>query len=264
VASGEPRLVLVDTFKGGVGKTTTSRWLAASLADLGETVLLGGLSPQNDAASAGGRVSHGAIGMRDAIASGRAPSCLSIGERVMYVPAGLHNLKDVSLQGAGERYRSLAAERGCSWCVVDGINFLQEISWWVLDAADVLVVPSPPVFEAVAAGLRTLRAVSEVKESDERARRLEVARILLLDMPSPSQMPSASKQILAAIEERYGPLLFSTRIRRTTRRELGTDTSGLVGVTRTNLGGPRLKEDYAAFAKELVSLVNGVEQGEVR
>ena len=245
-------LVLVDTFKGGTGKTTTARWLAARLAASGESVLLTGLSPQNDVIVTD---PTSVSGVRDAIGSARTPTVTNLTESLRYVPAGTTAFGSDD-PGLGAYYRRLSASLDCRWCIVDGINFLQDAAWWVLDAADVLIIPAMPTPEAVRAGLRTMRAVVRAQSTLGRAVNLSVLRILLVDVPSASRVPAAMRDLLDALDGAYGPAVLASRIRHTARRQVGDDDGGLLqSGLRTDLTGPRISEDYDALAAELRALV---------
>ena len=78
-------LLLFDTFKGGVAKTTSALWTAQSFASLGLRTLLVGLSAQNDVVAV--PVTR-LKGLRDALHSGSAPQVLELGEQLWHLPAG--------------------------------------------------------------------------------------------------------------------------------------------------------------------------------
>lgn len=248
----EPFVLLVDTFKGGTGKTTTARWLAARLSVKGVRVLLAGLSPQNDLVI---ESSTSVRGVRDVFAGGGEPSLTTLTDHLWYAPAGIAAFPKVD-PGLGSYYRTLGRNLGCSWVVVDGLNFLGDAAWWVLDEANGLLVPSMPSPEAVRAGLRTVRAVVRAQSTLERAQRLSLLRMLLVDVPAPSRMSAATRELLAALEEAYDSVLCSSRIRHTERRQARDDDSGLLGAgLRTDLSGPRISEDYDSLVDELLTSV---------
>ncbi len=247
-------LVLVDTFKGGTGKTTTARWLASRLVFRGDRVLLSGLSPQNDLVVTD---STSVRGVRDVVTTpDQSPTIITLMESLYYIPAGISSLPSED-PGLGAYYRTLGERLQCDWVVIDGLNFLQDAAWWVLDDADVLIVPAMPTPEAVRAGLRTVRAVVRAQNTLGRASKLSVLRILLVDVPSTSRIPAAMKELLEALEAAYGAAILSSRIRHTARRRVGEDDGGLLKAgLRTDLTGPRISEDYDALVAELHNLVN--------
>lgn len=253
--SARPNLVLVDTFKGGTGKTTTALWLARSWAAAGERVLLGGLSPQNDLDVGGGVIPGSYNGVRDVLAiGGGEPYVEQVGENLWYAPAGMSALPGKD-PGIGDLYRRLATERDCRWCVVDGINFLQDVSWWVLDAAEAFVVPTFVEAQPVNAALRTLRAVSQYQVELHRLQTLAVARLLLVAVPAPSQRSAATVELFEALRAEYGEFILNAEVRRTARRSV-SEAEMLVGTRlRTALAGPRIEADYQAVAAEVKTLL---------
>lgn len=252
-AVDDARLVLIDTFKGGTGKTTTARWLAESLAMRGARVLLTGLSPQNDVVSTDPTAIRG---VRDVVGGEEMPSVVEVSDSLLYVPAGTAAF-GVDDPGLGAYYRLLAVRFGCQWCLVDGINFLQDASWWVADEADALIVPAKPTPEAVQAGLRTMRAVLRAQSTLGRAKGLSLVRLLLVDVLPPSRQSAATKELIEALEAAYGAGLLASRIRHTARRQAGDDNGLLRHGLRTDLIGPRIAEDYAALAEEISVLLAG-------
>lgn len=255
-----PTLVLVDTFKGGTGKTTTALWLARSLAATGEKVLLGGLSPQNDLDVGGGVIPGSYNGVRDVLAiGGGEPFVAEAGENLWYAPAGMSALPGED-PGVGDLYRRLAVERDCRWCVVDGINFLQDVSWWVLDSAEVFIIPTFVEAQPVNAALRTLRAVSQYQVELHRLQMLAVARLLLVAVPPPSQRSAATVELFDALRGEYGDFILAAEVRRTARRSV-SEAEMLVGThLRTALAGPRIEADYKAVAAEVKTLLEAADE----
>lgn len=251
-----PTLVFVDTFKGGTGKTTTALWLARSLAATGDRVLLSGLSPQNDL-DVGVQANTSSAGIREALTSNdlhAIPPARAVTENLWYLPAGTAPLPERD-SGVGALLHRVASAQDCTWCVVDGINFLHDSAWWVLDAAEVLIVPSLLEAQPVNAALRTLRAVAQYQSELRRLQALRVARMLLVAVPPPSQRSAASVELLEALRLEYGDVVFDAEVRRTARRVVSEGEMLVGNQLRTVLSGNRIEEDYRAVANELRRLV---------
>jgi len=246
----EATLILVDTFKGGVGKTTTSLWLSRSLADLGYPTLLVGLSPQNDLIPI---VASRYAGIRDVCETKERPSVIEVAPRFFHVPAGRGRLPEED-PGMGRLIREVAASRGCRFAVVDGLCFHQDAPWWVLDDADAIVVPATPYAEAVAGALRTITAIPHYQRNFKKALRVRLASLLLVAVPSPSRCPRSSIELMAALRaSEYAGFVMDSEVRWSSQRRPGAQALVPIGSEqmRTELASSRLASDYRAVAEEL-------------
>ncbi|MHB1974820.1 MAG: ParA family protein [Acidimicrobiales bacterium] len=238
-------LMLVDTFKGGVAKTTTALWTAQSFASLGLRTLLVGLSAQNDVVAV--PVTR-LTGLRDALSSGSAPRVLELSERLWHLPAGsaMPGLED---PGAAALIRSTAASVDAECIVVDGTAFADPLSFWVLDDADVLVAPMTPHAEPYAAAIKASIAVGRMYRD-----RVVAVKVLLTIVPPPSDRSAATKEILTWVREAYPGLVLDHAIRRTAR----VDRVALDPRQQIQRGRPTgsfLSSDYHDVARELLGLV---------
>jgi len=238
-------LLLFDTFKGGVAKTTSALWTAQSFAGLGLRTLLVGLSAQNDVVAV--PVTR-LTGLRDALDSGRQPSVLEISERLWYLPAGsaMSGLED---PGTAPLIRTAAASVGAECIVVDGTAFADPLSFWVLDDADVLVAPMTPYTEPYVAAIKASIAVQRTFPV-----RSVLVKVLLTIVPAPTDRSAATKEILKLAREAYPDLFLDHAIRRTARVDrVALDPRRQI--QRGRPAGSFLSSDYHDVARELLGLV---------
>lgn len=238
-------LLLVDTFKGGVAKTTSALWTAQSFASLGLRTLLVGLSAQNDVVAV--PVTR-LTGLRDALSSGSAPRVLELSERLWHLPAGsaMLGLED---PGAAALIRSTAASVDAQLIVVDGTAFADPLSFWVLDDADVLLAPMTPHAESCVAAIKASIAVGRLYRD-----RVVMVKVLLTIVPPPSDRSATAKAILAWARDAYPSLVLDHAIRRTARVErFALDPRQQIQKGRPT--GSLLSSDYHDVARELLGLV---------
>ena len=238
-------LLLFDTFKGGVAKTTSALWTAQSFASLGLRTLLVGLSAQNDVVAV--PVTR-LKGLRDALHSGSAPMVLELGEQLWHLPAGsaMLGLED---PGAASVIRGAAASVAAECIVVDGTALADQLSFWVLDDADVLVAPMTPHAEPYAAAIKASIAVGRMYQN-----RAVLIKVLLAIVPPPSERSAATKEILAWVREAYPGLVLDHAVRRTAR----VDRVALDPRQQIHRGRPAgsfLSSDYHGVARELLDLI---------
>ena len=231
------RIIYIDTFKGGVGKTTTARFLARSIAAIDPPVVATGLSQQNDLfGSLPGKVN----GLREYLTKGFPITALPVADGLSYIPAGTdyvdtsdYHSHDVS------HFIDVVSETGAKWLVVDGIHFMQPIAMRMMDMADYHVIPMSCEPEAVKAGLAVLGSA--------KGRSI----LLLTIVPAPSRCSATQRDILALLPQAYGQSLAKTRIRSSIQRSLSSDDDLPV---RGHLSSSRLVEDYTALAHEILEM----------
>jgi cellulose biosynthesis protein BcsQ len=242
-------IVFVDSFKGGVGKTTTARWLARSLTNIGGRVLLTGLSVQNDIYPG---VPIGVDGLREAL-FGRLTKAIHCQEGLYVWPAGVAEPGPVEIGRFGSAVADKAVEVGADWVVIDGANFLSQLSWAAVGIADQIVVPAGLRIEQVFAGLKTLRAISTTQAGGTGK-----ARLLLTHVPSPSARTRGEEGLLTAVRQDYGHQLFDAEIRYCRRYEdFAIPAASRPDVIQA-LGGNLLATDYAALTREIVDALGAV------
>ena len=216
------RIVAVANQKGGVGKTTTSVNLAASLAQAGKRVLLVDLDPQGNATMGSGvdkrkvtrTVYHVLLGLGD-IAAIRAPS-----------PSGGYDLVPANRDLAGaevelvelpnrERRLRSALERLAAeyqFVLIDCPPSLSLLTVNALVAADEVLIPMQCEYYA-------LEGLSDLVGTIKRVRahlnpRLEIAG-LLRTMYDPRN--TLSHQVSQQLEEHFGDKVYRTLVPRNVR-----------------------------------------------
>lgn len=231
------RIIYIDTFKGGVGKTTTARFLSQSLASLDPSVVASGLSQQNDLfGSLPGKVN----GLREYLTKGFPITTLPVTSGLSYIPGGTdyvdttdHHSHDLS------HFIDAVSKTGVKWLVIDGIHFMQPIAMRIMELADYHIIPMTCEPEAVKAGLTVLGSA--------KGRSL----LLLTMVPSPSRCSATQRDILTLLPQAYDPFLAKTRIRMSIQRSNSSDDDLPV---RGHLSSPRLIEDYTALAQEILEM----------
>ena len=243
----DPRITLVETFKGGTGKTTSALWFARAFANLGQPTLLVGLSPQNDVVPIDAAV---IAGLREALLSGTVPRASSVADRLWHVPAGLADLGAEDL-GVAEAIRTCARQVGATQVVVDGINLLQPVAFHVLRQSNLLVIPTSPFPAVLAAALRTLRLVSTLPAESR-----PWAKILLTLVPPPSARTATVRELMELLRDAYPGFVFAQEIRRTARFDaVPLDPNHQFHRGRPT--GPNLSADYHAAAREALAILGG-------
>jgi len=183
------------------------------------------------------------------------PSVIELSPTLFYVPAGQAALPAED-PGLADLVRRIAGERDCEFCVVDGTQFLQDSSWWMLDGADVFVVPATPYAEAVGAALRTVLAVPHYQQNFQKAMRVQEVALLLAAVPPASKLPKSSADLLRVLRaSRFAPFVLENEVRWSSQRRPGQNA--LVPLDgepiKTHLVNNRLAEDYLAVPKELLA-----------
>lgn len=229
------RIIYVDTFKGGVGKTTTARFLAASLAVLDPPVVATGLSQQNDLF---GAISGKVTGLREYITKGMPLTTIPISPGLTYIPSGIRHIEhsEHNIHSLEQAIMSIA-DSGTKWLIVDGIHFMQSIASEMASLADNCIIPMTPDPESVSAGLSAMVSVGESKTN-----------LLLTMVPPQSRLSATARDILELMTVGYRSVLLDTKIRFSAAREPG-EGMGIRGA----LNSPRIKDDYMMLAKELLN-----------
>jgi len=241
LAGMQPFRLYVDTFKGGVGKTTSARWLAWSAAERGATVLAVATSIQNDLFPMPSRMGSGG-GWRTQIRRSIPAEARAVNEHLWYLPAGSDEIPlDADPRPVVDE---VARSVGATVVVVDGINFLQSFCWGFVAWADAMVIPSTLEPESVAAARRVYSAVRNIVASTP-GLPLRWAAMLLTSVPSLSRMSSTEKRILSLLQSEEGDRVLPGVIHWTARRQRTDD--GLALAPETNV----LKAEYASAWREI-------------
>ena len=214
------RILAVSNQKGGVGKTTTSVNVAASLAEAGKSVLLVDLDPQGNATSGLGFDVHTLEkSTYDVLVNG-----LSLAEVVQ--ETALKNLyllpTDQNLAGAEvELVTVLAREQRLKqalevatydYIIIDCPPALSLLTINALTAATEVLIPVQAEYYALEGLGQLLQTIQSVKATTNP--RLEILGVVLTMY---DKRTSLSEQVAAELKQHFGEKLFTTVIPRTVR-----------------------------------------------
>ncbi len=170
-----PRILAVTNQKGGVGKTTTSINLAASLASLGQPTLLVDMDPQGNASSGLGfpkdEVSQGTLDLLLDFADLRSVLLPTSVEGLHLVPATrqLIGAEVELMQVFGREMRLRRALSDISetyrWVVLDCPPSLGFLTVNALAAADGVLIPVQAEYYAMEGLGELLRTMAEVRKA---------------------------------------------------------------------------------------------------
>ena len=248
-------IIAIANQKGGVGKTTTTANLGASLAELGQRVLLVDLDPQGNLTAAFGVKADSSIA--DALLDRARPLPVVIIENsqhpgVSLVPSAiaLATAEAALMAKLGREMRlrdqiQAIADR-FDFILIDTPPSLGLLTINSLVAAQVVIVPTEARFFSIQ-GLQMLQ--DSISETLYLNASLKVMGILLSKIDTRLREERAVSKFL---RERWGELVFSTEIK-TNSKILEAGSAG-VSVFRYN-GAGKAAASYLALAREVMSRV---------
>ena len=254
----EARIIALANQKGGVGKTTTSISLAAGLAEIGQRVLLVDFDPQGGCALGLG-IEPGALelsvynalldrnlAVEEAIVETKVENLDLLPSNIDLSAAELMLVQEVAREQT--LMRILAPVRvKYDFILIDCPPSLGLLTINALTAADGVIIPLETEYYA-------LRGMALLMDSIERIRerlnpRLQIDGILPT-MYDPRTLHG--KEVLARVEDAFGPQLFKTVIRKTVRfAEAPVAGEPILSYAPTSPGA----EAYRKLAQEVMSRV---------
>ena len=254
----EARIIALANQKGGVGKTTTSISLAAGLAEIGQRVLLVDFDPQGGCALGLG-IEPGSLelsvynalldrnlAVEDVIVTTKVENLDLLPSNIDLAAAELMLVQEVAREQT--LMRILAPVRvKYDFILIDCPPSLGLLTINALTAADGVIVPLETEYYA-------LRGMALLMDSIDRIRerlnpRLQIDGILPT-MFDPRTLHG--KEVLARVEDAFGPQLFKTVIRKTVRfAEAPVAGEPILTYAPTSAGA----EAYRALAQEVMSRV---------
>ena len=214
------RILAVSNQKGGVGKTTTSVNVAASLAEAGKSVLLVDLDPQGNATSGLGFDVHTLEkSTYDVLVNG-----LSLAEVVqetamsrLYVLPTNQNLAGaevelVTVLAREQRLKQALEVATYDYIIIDCPPALSLLTINALTAATEVLIPVQAEYSALEGLGQLLQTIQSVKATTNP--RLEILGVVLTMY---DKRTSLSEQVAAELKQHFGEKLFTTVIPRNVR-----------------------------------------------
>ena len=214
------RIIALANQKGGVGKTTTAVNLGASLARVGERVLLVDVDPQGNASSGLGVVDRGKIPTTyDVLIRGlpafRAIQCPNGDSNLHLLPANRDLVgAEVELVGVRDRETILRetlvpVAQDYNYVFIDCPPSLGLLTLNTLAAADSVLIPIQCEFYALEGLSQLLNTVKLIQRSLNPALTIEGVLLTMYD-----QRLSLSRQVATEAKRYFGDLVFHTVIPR--------------------------------------------------
>ncbi|MBM2811745.1 MAG: chromosome partitioning protein [Chloroflexi bacterium] len=250
-------VIAVANQKGGVGKTTTTANLGASLAALGQRVLLIDLDPQGNLTSAYGLERKVEITVAESLLDRNTPLPIHTIESadqhsISVVPAtiGLATTEAALMTKLGREQRLrdqiLAVAEQFDFILIDTPPSLGLLTINALVAADKVIIPTEARFFSIQ-GLQMLEeSISEILYLNSS---LKVLGILLSKL---DRRLREERAVSTYLREKWGDTVFSTEIG-TNSKILEAGSAG-ASVFRYS-GAEKAAEAYLELAREVISRV---------
>ena len=248
------RVVAVANQKGGVAKTTTAVNLAAGLVGKGKTTLLIDLDPQANATETMPLDVTGfhKSGVYELLSRERSVAEVArpLDGRLSVIPSHIKLARlEPSLVGPVDAYRLKDALTGVhyDYVVIDCPPSLGPLTTNALIAATDVIVPVKPAFFGLSAVNDFMETISQI-----RARLNEGLNVLGILVTLYDARTSIAQDVVEALTDGYGDLLFSTRIAMNVRLDEAASAQQSIYKYAPNSSGA---QNYNAFVEEVLSRV---------
>ena len=247
-------VIAIANQKGGVAKTTTAVNLAAGLADRGHRTLLIDLDPQANATETMPITVAGLeqASIHDLLTTGRTFNEVvrSINPDLDFIPSHIKLARlEPSLVGPVDAYKLKDAITGLaySYVIIDCPPSLGSLTTNALIAATDVIVPVRPAFFGLSAVADFMETIGQIQARLNNGLNVLGILVTLFDART-----SIAQDVIEALQEDYGDLMFETRIAVNVRLDEAASAQQSIFSYDPRSSGAH---NYAAFVEEVINRV---------